>query len=862
MKHLTAALAKTVILRPKTIIIVTLLITAMLAVFASQQEIDQDVTGFAPATPEFAALETIGSEFSAASEETIQVVFNTHQGDVLTVAGLKSYIEAKEIFEQNPGTAPLLADRPGGDIVGFFNPFIIGLEQKSEEMGIPISVMLDNMTDEQVKQGYTQALEAMPVEYAAQITSTLASDVDLAQPSASAGLMLVFLNTSTLDEPETQLPILETNVAEELYAISNGDVTVAPFSMMLLFGFTDDFSSEVGRLFLFAFLVILAILIFVYWTKPKGGYKAGKSLRRSLADTGMTLAVIISAILWMNGIGVLLGPKYLGLIGPSSSMLQILPVLLIGLGVDYAIHLTARYREEIGAKETVNNASTRAISSVGIALTLATVTTAVGFLTNIVNPIGALRDFGILAAIGIVTAFILMMTFFPAVRVLLDRGAEKKNTLPVAAFGTQQERLLPKLIGSSAVLAEKLPVVTILIAVMFGVLGGYGLLKLDTTFNFTDFLPEDNVHVKTLDTLSNKFGGGFEQTAVLVTGNVATPQAHNALLASLGASSAVKNTISFDGHLVAESPISVIARLAMPPEAGGDAQFFDPGFAKIAAENGLQPDMTIATNGDVTIIYDAALKSAPEAMSRVVAKQGNSYMWTLSSITTTAGEPEALALGTDLSKAFEPSIQTGAEVVATSQNIVSQNVITSLQSSQIWSLILTLGAAMLLLIIAFGIETRRPFLGVITIAPVALVVLWVFGTMAARGISFNVVTAMIANLAIGIGVPYTIHITHRYLEDRQTYSSPQKAVRSTATHTGGALAGSAFTTAAGFGVLMTSSLKPFQQFGEVTFWAILFALIASVLVLPSMLVLWDKYHTRNGGALVNKKAYHKAFDED
>jgi len=233
----------------------------------------------------------------------------------------------------------------------------------------------------------------------------------------------------------------------------------------------------------------------------------------------------------------------------------------------------------------------------------------------------------------------------------------------------------------------------------------------------------------------------------------------------------------------------------------------------------------------------------------------------LTSFTTTAGDDGAIALADGLNAAFQPVDEAGSTVVATSQAILGKKVISALQRSQIWSLVITLLAATLILMLAFYFEVRRPFLGVITMIPVALVVLWVFGTMAARGISFNVVTAMIANLAIGIGVPYTIHITLRYLEDRQRFDSRDDAVRETVRHTGGALAGSALTTAAGFGVLMTSSLKPFQQFGEVTFWAILFALLSSILVLPSLLVLWDKWHSRKGDTLVDAEAYHRAFDE-
>ncbi len=65
-----------------------------------------------------------------------------------------------------------------------------------------------------------------------------------------------------------------------------------------------------------------------------------------------------------------------------------------------------------------------------------------------------------------------------------------------------------------------------------------------------------------------------------------------------------------------------------------------------------------------------------------------------------------------------------------------------------------------------------------------------------------------------------------------------------------ALAGSALTTVAGFGILVTSTLKPFQQFGLVVGYAIGFALVAAVLVLPSMLVLWDRWHRRRGDAVL------------
>ena len=69
-----------------------------------------------------------------------------------------------------------------------------------------------------------------------------------------------------------------------------------------------------------------------------------------------------------------------------------------------------------------------------------------------------------------------------------------------------------------------------------------------------------------------------------------------------------------------------------------------------------------------------------------------------------------------------------------------------------------------------------------------------------------------------------------------------QAIETTLANTGGALAGSALTTVAGFGILVTSTTIPFRQFGFVTAYTILLAMLAAVLVLPSMLVLWDRWH--------------------
>lgn len=106
---------------------------------------------------------------------------------------------------------------------------------------------------------------------------------------------------------------------------------------------------------------------------------------------------------------------------------------------------------------------------------------------------------------------------------------------------------------------------------------------------------------------------------------------------------------------------------------------------------------------------------------------------------------------------------------------------------------------------------------------------------------------MVSSLAIGIGVPFGIHVVNRFLEDRGTRAGVEDAMRHTLRHTGGALVGSAVTTVAGFGVLAFSTIPPMQQFGIVTAVTIALALVVSLTVLPAMLALCARAVDRRSG---------------
>jgi uncharacterized protein len=246
----------------------------------------------------------------------------------------------------------------------------------------------------------------------------------------------------------------------------------------------------------------------------------------------------------------------------------------------------------------------------------------------------------------------------------------------------------------------------------------------------------------------------------------------------------------------------------------------------------------VTSDADVAAIYAATRQAVPGALDFVLRDDNSSGVI---SVSTTAGQDRVAPLADEIGNDVVPLADAGIETSTVSENLVLDEILTSLTSSQTRSIIITLVAALALLVLYFWVAQRRPLLGVAAMLPSILVVAWVLGSMWLFGLSFNVLTATVASLAIGIGVPYGIHIAHRFLEDLEKYPDIDMAIKETITHTGGAVAGSAATTAAGFGVLGFASLVPIQQFGLITALTIAYSLIGAIVVEPAALKMWARW---------------------
>ena len=856
MKLLTNFFSSAATKRPVITILVVLLLTGFFGYMAGQAEELSTSFGGELDTPEIQAQSKLGEYFqTSGSQSVFQIIMSGE--DVLTVDGYLAWQEIQKAVSESE-IYPYLVSDQGGAVQGFFAPVDFA---KAFNPSLNVSAM----SDDQFKQLYNQANSQMPAEFKAFASALLSSTYDEELTTATAGLAIVTIDSSMIvqdfggsDGAFIEQPRMEVALADALNQISVGNIKVSGFSFGLLLGNEgDDFLEEIGILFGQAFLIILVVLAYIFFIRPRKGFNILKSGRRTFSDLLLSLGAILLSIGWMQGAGTILGPGYLDIIGAPNQVSQIAPIILIGLGVDYAIHFTSRYREEIGSGNTVSGSATSTLKSVGIALTLATLATIVGFLTNIVSPLPELKDFGILVSAGIFFAFFLVMTFVPAIRTLLDRRAEKKENINVDAFSSSGDSVLNKIAASSGIIPKKLKIFALILLFAISGYGYFSFTNLETIFEFTDFLPEDDPVVQTLGLLTDEFGGGFgETTSVLIEGDdLATPEAHNALIASINNLSEKENIVVYAGNVAAESVIATLGQLLAPQGAAPGAPPAMPDMALLGSLGSFGVDLMsgaqgidalkVKETGDVQGLYEYLVDLDSEAfLATLYFNEDNVVIAQQVRITTSAGSLGAAQLRDDIYDAFQPMSSLGISIAATNDAIVTQSVSDLISESQFQSLIFAILASMIFLILYYLIDIRKPFLGVITILPVVAIVMGTYLGMYFLDIPLNPVTSTLSGLAIGIGVPFVIHVTNRFRETLLITDSPVDAVRTTLKTTGGSLFGSAFTTMAGFGILMTSSLKPFQQMGQVVVVALGFALVASILILPTLLVFWANYHNK------------------
>ncbi len=827
MQAIIRAIQAVVRRSPVGVIVGILVLTGILGASVGLAEQEQGFQNFLPDNEISATQDTIAQRFSSGDRAAVQIsVYAPEGGDMLSADGIVAAQSLVQQLRADPTIADALVEGSTQQpAIITWGDLVLGA---AAQQGIDPATL----TNPQVDELSTAALAGIPEQQRGLLSATLGGE--RTDTSATAGVAIVFVGSDAIaDDGSSPVQAAITDLRQDL----PGGFEVRPLDIAALTaGISDAIQGQLTTLLGAAFGVIILILVLIY---------------RRPTDVITSMLGLVFTIVWMQGITALMGPGGLGWVGGQSEMSTAIPILLVGLGVDYGIHLTMRYREERATGLEPGDAVTSAIGAVGVALVLATITTVVGFLTNLSNPLPPLQDFGVFAAVGVIAAFVIMLTFVPAVRVLVDRRRAARGTLQDERSQSSEPGLLGRAAGAMAPLAVNRSWAVLGVTGVLVLIGAFGATGLSTEFSQTEFFPSDSPALAEIERAQDAFQGDVtEQTQVLVTGDdLATPAALNAI-------ADFSTHVTDNADVRAEVPVdSVATRLAgiqatiRDQAASGEQSEPPPGvdptmlreFATTLLTSGFGSPNGVSDDTDVAVLYDGLLALDPSAAGVLATTVDGTVDAALVTVPTSAGESVD-----DLRVALQDDAQSlddaGLDHAMASDGLLVDLVLGELQASQIRGLVITLLASMIILAIAFWARERKPLLGVLAILAVAVVVAWVFGIMAAVGIPFNVLTAMVSALAIGIGVPFGIHVVNRFLEDRQTHPDTLSAMTDTLRNTGGALVGSAVTTMAGFGMLVFSTISPFRQFGIVLALTIGLALLSSIIVLPAMLAVWARRH--------------------
>ena len=785
-----------VTVRPALTVGVLAALTIVLAAGILRLAPQADSSGFLPEDSEVAnALERIEELFGRAERTTSATL--VLRGEALTPDGLAQIDDLLEQVERDPLIAPALAQP---------DPFRAPTTLLSQALG---PVDFAGLTQTEID----QAVSSLPIE------RLVGRDLD----GSAVAIAVIRLLRDLDGDGETEDDAPELAGAQlALHALagqSAGPLAASSLSAAVIDREVEnDGGSEMILLMVLALAVIAALLLL---------------FTRSPFDLLLAVLGLAITIVWVMGGQGWLGPNGLGLIGAPNVLTTMVPIMLIGLVVDYAIQTVALYREQRVAGQDAQRSVRLGLRTAIVPLSLAGITTFVSFLTNVSSPIPATADFGVVAAMGVGSGLIVMLTLLSSGRALIERRREARgrltSTQPISAA-------IPGLAGVAEALGGQLarrplPFVALILAAT--VVFTAAATQIDTEFNNNDFLPSGGEAVRNLETLDAAFGGSTRGVHVLVETEITEDRA-------------VRNLVEFD--------LAFSDDLRRPEGVVGDIQ----------SSLGLLLVDWITDDGSPDDRYDEELRALSSAANqfRLNPDQVQAILDRLEALdpagfaqvaVNNRQGPDALLIGfesldgdrqrTERMVAQIDDLWFGddEQLTATSGRIMSLAVVSAMTDSQTASIALTVIAALIILCIFFWITERRPALGFIAVAPIMMVLFWVLGTMSLVGISYNVITALITALSIGIGVDYTIHIIHRYELEFAKSRDPELAARRTLATTGSALLGSALTTALAFGVLILSSRTPMQQFGIVTAITIGYSLFAAVVLVPPAMILWAAY---------------------
>ncbi|TKR28043.1 efflux RND transporter permease subunit [Natronomonas salsuginis] len=802
---------ETALQRPVAVLAVFALLTAVMFGGLPLIVVDEEATeAFTEGLPEQEALDAINTEFGDRFEEDGASTQLIHVGD--NVLAKHELIRSLTVLERTDQRASLRYEGAAGPAVLVAQAIDPTATTPAEQRRV-----LERSSESEVRTA-VRGLADEP-----RFRSLLSEDFNPTAASASASITVV---NHDVPAGGSQGPNGGGGGQIQEIQVSMQSITDGVGGDIRVFGsgiISEEFGNIIGDSLTIVvpvvLLLILAFLVVAY---------------RDPIDLVLGLVALLMTLAWTFGtVG------YVGI--PFDQNMIAVPVLLLAVGIDFGIHIINRYREERVKGIAALPAMTEANRQLIVAFLIVTVTTVFGFGANVISDLGPISNFGLVAAIGISYTFFIFGVFLPALKVVTDRV---RIRLSVPTFGTNpissEDSTFGRVLSAGATVSRVAPAFFVVLTLVIG--GGaaaYGQ-DVDRSFSTDDFLPPEELP-SYIAALPEPFAPG-EYT---VTGNL------NLLEERFGASQQDTAILYVVGPFEEDHALESIYRTNQDPpdsfvatERRADSQSIitviqsraerDPEFAALVARNDRSgngiPDRNLKLIYDELFAADGGRAGEFLTEDRRAAK----IEYTIES---DADQAEIASDAREFSEEFRFSATPTGGV------IVFSAISDTIFSSAIESLVIAVLLTTIFLIIVYGALERRPLLGLVNLFPILVTVALLLATMRAIGLPLNALTATLLSITIGVGVAYSVHVTHRFIDEYNETGDTYRSLLITLSGTGGALTGSMLTTSIGTGALVLAITPVLGNFGLLMAVSVFYSYLTSILVLPATLLVWGQLAT-------------------
>lgn len=537
-----------------------------------------------------------------------------------------------------------------------------------------------------------------------------------------------------------------------------------------------------------------------------------RDLRRFLA---LTPALILACLYWAfrTRRGVLASAAAIGLSvtwgmgllvvggGTLNIGTSLMPTLIAVNCLSYAIHWLNAYHESCARGNDHRAILVRTMVHLAPAMSLAALTTAIGFGSLGLSDLRSIRQLGIVSGLGILLAGLICLVLVPVLLSFLPLPARRAHRH--RSFRWLRQGLW-RLGGFVARDRWRIPFALASVLVV----SALGMRRIQVETQVVRYLPESAPSIRGLEAV-NKRLAGFDVLELVLEGAPGTFREPWALREMERLQRQVTGLPGVDLVVSANDLLREAHRARQPEAASADLVALPETAGQIAEYRLLY---SVSGHGGLVDSFLARDGSAARLSARIRTLTTADHLRLIGAIERFAAQnlDSRLALRTTgMVKIFAGELH-----------------------ALIRSLILSFGLSFLLIAGLLALQLRSVRAGLCAMIPNVLPIALGLGLMGFLDIPLSASTVMLASVGIGISVDDTIHFLSRYRRERGAERSAASAARRTLLGTGRAMVYSALGLAAGFSVLAFSSFRPNREFGILTAFIMVVALLADLFVTP------------------------------